>query len=186
MGKDVLTMNLLATVVGMLAVALFVFSYQLKSRRNIILCNTISRVLYVAQYCLLGAFEGALLDGTAFFISLLCYDRDMPFIKKHVLLFILLSNVVIIGIGMVSYKDIFSLLPILGVIFEILALWLKKERNIRIISLLAAPFWLAYNLLYGAYGSAVGNVITIISLLVALFRYDILGKEHSKGNYLQK
>jgi len=85
--------------------------------------------------------------------------------------------------GMLTYQNVFSLLPILGVIFETLALWLKKERSIRFVSLLGAPFWLAYNLLNMAYGSAVGNVITLVSITIAIVRYDILGQKrelHSK------
>lgn len=58
-----------------------------------------------------------------------------------------------------------------------LALWLRKERNIRTASLLGAPFWLIYNLRNCAYGSAVGNVITFLSIAVAIVRYDLLKKE---------
>ena len=43
-------------IIGILAVAAFLFSYQQKKRTNIILFNVISRVLYIIQYCLLGAF----------------------------------------------------------------------------------------------------------------------------------
>ena len=50
------------------------------------------------------------------------------------------------------------------------------ERAIRIVSLFAAPFWLVYNALALAYGSAIGNAITIVSITVAIIRYDILKK----------
>ena len=87
-------MNVLATVLGLLAVAMFVASYQLKSGRAIIFFNAGSRVLYVIQYILLGA-----------------------------------------------------------------------------------PFWLVYNMLSAAYGSALGNVITLVSITVAIIRYGVLKKE---------
>ena len=181
MQLGVLKMELLATILGLLAVAMFVLSYQLKSRRNIILTNAGSRVLYVAQYILLGAFEGALLDVVALFVSLFYKARDKAFMKKHPVLTLIATNAVIFALGMLTYKDIFSLLPILGVIFETLGLWLKNEKHIRIVSLLGAPFWLAYNILCRAYGSSIGNVITLISILVAIVRYDILKKEKSKA-----
>lgn len=92
-------MVVFANVVGLMAVALFVLSYQFKNRRGIILCNASSRVLYVAQYFLLGA-----------------------------------------------------------------------------------PFWLVYNLLNGAYGSAVGNVITLVSITIALVRnYSAKHKKQHNG-----
>lgn len=167
-------MIIAGNILGLLAVAMFVLSYQMKSARNIIILNAGSRLLYIAQYVLLGAFEGALLDTIAFFVSLLCQRRDHKFIKKHFVLVVILSNVAIFAIGMLTYKNIFSFLPILGVIFETLALWMKKERTIRIISLFGAPFWLAYNILNYAYGSSIGNVITLISIGIAIVRYDIL------------
>ena len=93
----------------------------------------------------------------------------------------MLANLAIVAFGMLTYKNIFSLLPILGVIFETLALWLKKESNIRVVSLLGAPFWLAYNMVSGAYGSAVGNVITLVSITLAIVRYDVLKREGKKN-----
>ena len=174
-------MNLLATIVGLLAVALFVFSYQLKRRRPLIFCNAASRLLYVIQYLLLGAFDGAILDSAAFFISLLCGEREKGLVKKHFWLLFTLSNAVILGLGVLTYKNVISLFAILGVFFELLALWLKKEKNIRILSIIAAPCWLVYNLLSGAYGSAVGNVITIVSILVAILRHDIKKRSARNG-----
>ena len=166
-----------ATVLGLLAVALFVLSYQIKSRKRLIAVNAASRILYVVQYLLLGAMEGALLDVVAFLVSLLCHKRDQKWIQKHVLFVIIASNLAIVGVGMISYQNLYSLLPILGVIFETLALWFRRERHIRVFSLVGAPFWLAYNLYSAAYGSAIGNVITLVSISVAILRYDILKRE---------
>ena len=174
-------MKILATVVGFCAVATFVLSYQMKSRRGILVLNAGSRVLYVLQYILLGAFEGALLDVVAFLVSLVCAKSDSRFVKKHFHLTIILTNAAIIGFGLIVYQNVFSLLPILGVIFETLALWLKKERSIRAVSLLGAPFWLAYNLICFAYASALGNVFTLVSVAVAIWRYDILKKEKKQA-----
>ena len=78
-------MEIWANVIGVIAVVLFVLSYQIKNRRGIIVCNAASRVLFVVQYLMLGAFAGALLDVVAFFVSLLCYSRNKGFIKKHTL-----------------------------------------------------------------------------------------------------
>ena len=172
-------MNILATVFGFFAVLMFVISYQLKKRKSIIIFNAGSRILYILQYIFLGAFEGALLDIVAFSVSLLCSKRDSKFIKKHFILTVILANVFIVVVGLTAYKNIFSLLPILGVIFETLALWLRKEKNIRIVSFLGAPFWLAYNVICGAYASALGNIFTLVSIAIAIIRYDILKKEEA-------
>ena len=174
-------MPILANILGLCAVALFVFSYQMKTRRAIIALGAASRVLYVSQYILLGAFEGALLDVVAFFVSLLCGQAEKGFVKKHFVLTVVLSNVAIVAVGLLAYRDIFSLLPIFGVIFETLALWLKREWHIRLVSLLGAPFWMAFNLRCMAYGSVIGNAITLVSLTVAILRFDLLAHRASQG-----
>ena len=170
-------MQIIANIIGIAAMAMFVFSYQLKTRRAIIFFNAGSRVLYILQYILLGAFEGLVLDGVAFFVSLIAQQKDKVWVKKHLKLIIVGSNIFIVVMGLLCYQNIFSLLPIFGVLFETGALWLSKERQIRWFSLLGAPFWMAYNLLFTAYGSAIGNVMTIVSIGIAIVRYDILKRE---------
>ena len=82
----------------------------------------------------------------------------------------------ILAAGAASYRNVFSLFAIAGVLLETQALWFRRERSIRIVSVFAAPCWLAYNLINLALGSAIGNVITILSLGVALWRYDFRKK----------
>ena len=170
-------MEIFANIIGLCAVVLFVLSYQMKARRGIILCNAASRVFYVTQYILLGAFEGAVMDFVALLVSIVYKNRDKGFIKKHFLLTVILSNAVIIASGLFLYENVFSLLPILGVIFETMALYCKKERTILWVSLIAAPFWLAYNLLSSAYGSAIGSIIAIVSISIALIRQKKASKQ---------
>ena len=167
-------MILAANIIGIAAVVMFVLSYQFKTRNSIIFINAASRVFYVLQYILLGAFEGAIMDIAALLVSLFAQHRDKGWIKKHDAAAVVLSGVFVIVTGLLFYENIFSLLPIFGVLFETGALWLKKERSIRFVSFFGAPFWLAYNLVSAAYGSAAGNIITMVSIGIAIIRYDIL------------
>ena len=169
-------MKILANIIGLAAVAMFVLSYQLKTRRNIILFNAGSRVLYVLQYILLGAFEGAVLDVSGFLVSLLAQNKDRGLLKRHPILTVLGGNLLILAMGLAVYQNVFSLLPIAGVMLETGALWMSREKHIRFLSFFAAPFWLVYNLLFAAYGSAAGNVLAIVSIALAIFRYDIKRK----------
>ena len=167
-------MKIIANVIGIAAVLLFVLSYQFKTRRGIILFNAGSRILYVLQYVLLGAFEGAILDIVALLVTVVSQKKEWGWLKKHPKLTIIAANLFVVGIGLVFYQNVFSLLPIAGVLFETGALWLNKEKAIRIVSFFGAPCWLAYNLIFSAYGSAAGNIMTMISISIAILRYDIL------------
>ena len=169
-------MEIIANILGIAAVVFFVLSYQFKKNSNIILCNALSRVLYVSQYFLLGAYEGAWLDITAFLISVFCYLQSRKNARKNLVVLIVLSNLMIVAVGLISYRNIFSILPILGVVFETQALYLKSVNKILLMSLFGAPFWLIYNFASEAYGSCIGDVLSMVSIGIAMIRYDVLPK----------
>ena len=68
------------------------------------------------------------------------------------------------------------LAQIIGVILHTTAFWITEEKTIRKISFLGSPFWLVYNLASRAYGSAIGDMLTMVSIGVAIYRYDIRRK----------
>ncbi len=171
---------IIANIIGVLAVVLFVLSYQRKTRRGIILCNILSRGLYVVQYLLLGAFEGAVLDILGMGVSLLAQKKDTPAIKRYLPAVIITTDIVVVAVGLCLYENIFSLLPICGVLLHTGAFWMTKERRIRAVSFLGSPFWFVYNLVSHAYGSAIGDAMTMVSIAVAIVRYDVLGREGKK------
>ena len=167
-------MKLIPQIIGLLAVATFLLSYQQKKRKNIILLNVISRCLYILQYLLLGAFAGAVLDILGAVASVVAGKKHTGFIKKHLLLTILLMDGLIIGVGITialinkSWLDLFSLV---GVLLHTGAFWMNSEKIIRRISLAGSPFWFVYNLLSRAYGSALGDLLTMASILLAMYRH---------------
>lgn len=165
-------MNILAFIVGFTAVIFFLLSYQQRKRQNIIIFNATSRILYIIQYILLSAYEGAALDLAGIVSSLLAQKKNKPFIKKHTKLLVVCVNLVIIIIGLLLYKNIFSLLPIFGILLHTSAFWLDDEKRIRQVSFLGSPFWFVYNFVSGAYGSCIGDFLSMVSIAIAMVRYD--------------
>ncbi len=163
----------------MLAVPLFVLSYQQKTRRGIILCNVVSRALYVLPYLLLGAFSGAVLDVLGMGASSL-RKKDAPRIRAHLAIVILVTDVIMVAVVLLLYENPYSLLPIFGMLLHTGAFWLTRESTIRRLFFLGSPFWLVCNIAGRAYGSAVGDALTMVSVAVAMIRYDRLGRKSEK------
>ena len=167
-------MDIIPQIIGLLAVGTFLLSYQQKKRSNIILFNTVSRCLYILQYVLLGAFSGAVLDVLGAISSVIAGRKHKGFIKKHTKATLICMNSCIIVPGLLiafankSWLDLFSLT---GVLMHTSAFWISNEKIIRRVSLLGSPFWFVYNLLSRAYGSAVGDVLTMCSIIIAMIRY---------------
>ena len=169
-------MTKISFIVVICAVCLYLFGYLQKKRRNIIILNLSSRILYIVQYILLGAFEGALLDVCGSASSVLAQNKERRIIKRHFIVFFVGVNIAIVAIGLLLYVNIFSLFPIIGVLFHTSAFWIDDEKWIRRVSLLGCPFWLIYNFVSGAYGSCIGDVLSMVSIGIAMIRYDVLPK----------
>ena len=149
--------------------------FQLKSAKRIIACKFFSNILYVLQYVLLGAWIGAAMDAAGTLTAGLGYYRDKPRMQRHRILLLILTSVGITVIGILLYEAPYSLLALAGVLLESAAIWMKREKGIRIVSLMAVPCWLSYNVICGAYGSVIGNVLGAVSIVTALIRHRRTG-----------
>ena len=74
--------------------------------------------------------------------------------------------------GIFTWQNAWDLLPIAGSILSTVALWMKKEKNIRLISLTVGPCWLIYNLVKGAWSGALNEVLAMTSIVIGLLRND--------------
>ena len=166
-------MKLLPQIFGILAVITFLLSYQQKNRRNILALNAISRVFYIIQYIMLGAYAGATLDVLGTVSSIAAGNKENRFINKRLKIVVITINLFILLVGLLFYKNTYSIFPIIGVLLHTNALWISNEKKIRRVSFLGSPFWLMYNLASSAYGSAIGDILTMVSIGIAICRHDI-------------
>lgn len=166
-------MQTISLIIGLTAVVFYLLGYLQKKRKNIIALNVTSRLLYILQYILLGAFEGAALDVAGTVSSVLAGKKNSGFLKKHTKLIFSTVNIIIIAVGLSLYKNVFSLLPIAGVLLHTVAFWIDDEKIIRRVSMAGSPFWLVYNFVSKAYGSFVGDILSMVSIGISMYRYDI-------------
>ncbi len=169
-------MNIAGQIVGVFAVLTFVLSYQFKKRKHILVVNATSSVLYVLQYILLRAYEGAAIDVLSTFSIFTAGAKDKKPLKGHTVIALTAFNLAIVVVGLILYKDIFSLFPIVGAILQTTAFWINDEKIIRLVSFGGGSFWLVYNCTSEAYGAVVGSILTLISIATAIYRYDIKNK----------
>lgn len=165
---------IVSQIIGLAAVGLYLLSYQLKKRKQIVWVTCISNALYVLQYMLLGAFSGAVMDFLSTVSSFLAAKKnDNPF--KRYTKWLALSNMLVIAtVGLATaffQKEWIELLPIAGALFQTGGLWFDDEQTIRWFGLCSAPFWLIYNFISQAYGASLGSVCAIISIIISLARY---------------
>ncbi len=173
-------MNTAALIVGLFAVALYVLSYLQKNRGAILTLGVTSRLLYVVQYLLLGAYAGAVLDVLGAGSGALAQQTDKGFVKKHKAAIFITVNLITVAVGVGLFLrsgQVVDFLPLAGILLQTDALWLKKEKYIRIVSIIGCPFWFSYNIITGAYSSCIGDTLSFLALASSIIRYDLLGKK---------
>ena len=167
-------MVIASQIIGFTAVGLYLLSYQLKKRKQIVWVTCASNALYVLQYLLLGAFSGAVMDIMSTISSFFAAKKnDAPF-SRYARILAWSNLIVIAAVGLISafiQREWIELLPIAGALFQTGGLWCDKEQTIRKFGLCSAPFWLIYNYISKAYGPALGSLIAIISIIISMIRY---------------
>ena len=163
---------IISQIIGIAAVALYLLSFQLKKRGQIVGVTCLSYLFYVTQYLMLGAFSGAILDILSAGLSF-CASKKTA-LGRFAKWAAVSGLGAIVAAGLViTYlqRDPIELLPIAGAGLQAGGLWFNKEQTIRWFGLAGAPFWLVYNFMSQAYGAAVGAALTIVSTTVALARF---------------
>ena len=171
---------IISQIIGLAAVGLYLLSYQLKKRKQIVWTTFFSNALYVLQYILLKAFSGAVMDALCAVGSFFAGKKHMPKLKPYIK-WIATANLVVIATAGVSIaiaqRDIVELLPVVGALLQTGGLFCEDEQNIRKFGLCGTPFWLVYNFISQAYGAALGSVLIIVSAVTAMIRYRKKEKE---------
>lgn len=142
-------------ILGALVFLLNIYGNTKLSTKKVYIYNGICNGLSVIQYCLLGAWSGAL-------CCIIAVVRNIVFskFKKNVPVYILLIYIVLVIL--LNYKIVngpLDVIPIINIIVYAIALWTKKIMNIKVIGLLTCIDGVFYDFINGAYVSVLNQVI---------------------------
>ena len=172
-------MNILPHILGYAGVLCLVLSFQANQKKNIMIMQVIGRVLFIGQYILLSAFEGAAQSAVCMVCALFFMNRDC--VDKRNIKWLVLINLLAVCFTILWWKSWFSLFAMIGAILQNIAFAMKKPRVVRILTLVCLPFWFTYNFSSRSYASMTSDGLTLISVLTGIVRFDILKqKENAK------
>ena len=170
-------MALAAQIIGFLGLFLSIVAFQFKKHQNIVLLKLSSELVFSIQYILLGAWTGAVLD----FISVIRNFLFYKFVKKDISTtpVIIIFGLFVVITGIVTFDGFISLLPIGSKLLTTVSYGMKKEKWLRLITLPSCILWIIYNLFVGSWAAALTDAITLISILIAIFKFDCKGVQQS-------
>lgn len=171
-------MDFLTQIVGILAFIFFILSIQLKNKGKLLLFQLLANLFYALQYILLNVMVAGSMNILSVFRCFLLYLYDKK--KKNppkIILYIFI--LIILTIGIITYDNYLSIIPICITLLYTISTWQDDMKSIRILFVIAAIFWIIYNLSVGAYTALIGNVFELTSGIISIIRYR--QKKNKKG-----
>ena len=164
-------MDFLIQLIGFVGLATSILAFQFKKHRGIVLCKMSSELIFALQYILLGAWTAAVLDG----LSVIRNSLYTYFVKRgrSTLPVIIGFGLFVVVTGIVAFDGWLSLLPIAAKLLTTISYGMKNERLLRFITLPSCIMWSIYNLQVGSLGGALGDTLTLVSLLIGIYKFDI-------------
>lgn len=160
--------NILIYTMGIIALICFASSFQTKKRSVLLILQTISLVLFMGQYLLLGAYTGLILEVVCIVRNFTYYFRNKTkYLNTIVTPLIFIIAAVVVGLFTLD-GNWYCVIPVIANILQTIGLDMKSERNNRIFFLLASPLWLVYNVLTNTVFGVVTEIMNIISIIVSI------------------
>lgn len=173
-------MQILIQAIGFLGMLANILSFQFKKHKNILLFRSINEGLFILQYFLLGAFSGA-------YLNIVGCVRNIIFTKqveknKSTKITTIIFCVLFTAFGIVTFDGIKSVMLILAKVLSTVAYGNKNTTIIRVVSFFTHVSYLFYNVAVFSLAGALSDAFLLVSLVIAITRFDILPKIKSKNN----
>ena len=177
--------EIIAQIIGIFAAAMNILSYQCKAKNKIIFMQLFGSLLFTANYLMLGAVVGGLMNGLAVLRAIAFLYKDKwhlnekalvgSFIAAFVASYVLAFTV--FGVEPILKNFIIELLPVIGMCSVTVSFNMKNATAVRIIGItLSSPGWLVYNVCSGSIGAILCEVFSLASLAIGIIRHDIKRK----------
>ncbi len=166
-------MIILAQIIAVIAFILEVLGNTKNKKINILIYHTISNVLFSISYFLLGAdaLSAAYLLGLAALrnIVFLYYESKG---KQTPIIWLIIYSIVAIIATAISYKDIYSLVPVVASLVYSYSIWQDNLTIFRVVTIFIGIMWVSYDIIVGAFATAGSDAIKAMSAFLTILKYN--------------
>ncbi len=169
--------DIMGQIVGIVAAAAAILSFQMKNNRHLYMAQGISGLLFAVNYIILGSYTAAVINFINLFRGGFLASGER-FRKKR---YMFLIEAMYIAAFIFTYSGVMSLLITLVQLTATVFFWMNNGKLIRLSQLvISSPVWLANNIMAGTIGGVITEVVNIISIFVSFVRYGFDGFEKAK------
>lgn len=181
-------MTVITQIIGIIAMAFNILSFQGKRQKDIIALQLIGSVLFTVHFFMLKAYTGGLMNAIGIIRAIVFLKKDffksdnvwwlIGFETVYALSYMLTFTV--FGKEATPINFLIEIFPIIGSTATTLAFRSKTAKSTRLLGLISSPSWLIYNIIVVSVGAICCEAISLISIIVALFRFDSKAKKENK------
>ncbi len=168
----------IAQFFGLLVTAGVIITLQLKKKKQMLVVSVIVNALSAANILLLDGFNSGVMVCLVAVLQLFMSiwhekkNTESGLVEKIVFLVLYVAG------GLMGYNTPLDLLSTAAAVFYMLAVFQKKEQNIRLMLLANLSIWTVYHSILGS-TAVFAQIAGIISSLIALYRYRNTAKNQN-------
>lgn len=162
----------IAQIFGTFGIIFSVLSMQMKDKKNIMIMFIGLNISCALNFFFLGSITGCFINTFGAIETFINYKFDSK--NKSIPIYIISIYVIVnLILGFISYKNIIDLLPIINSLIFVTSVCAQKESIIRKIMFVNQSIWLIFDILTKSYTLTICSVLTLISIIISIIRYDI-------------
>lgn len=165
---------LLIQGIGAIGYTALALSYYRKKKIDILFMQIIAYIFFSIHYYLLDAITGTMCNLLGLIAITFIYLVEKKKDLKRRNIFILGIIPILVLIALLTYENMYSILPIFASVLSLISFLTDEENTIRGIGIISAISWLIYAIIYKSYVAIVFEIITVVATLVAFIKYKII------------
>ena len=161
--------NLIIQLIGVIAYAILAFSYFKKKKKDILFIQIFSTIAFAIHYYLLGGVTATVCNLISLLIIIIIYifEKNNRNSKK---ILVLSTIPLLVLIALFTYKNIFSIFPIIASSIVLISFIISNEDVIRISGIISALCWIIYAIIYKSYAGIIFEAFSMFSTSIAFVK----------------
>ena len=163
------TSYIISQICVVVAMILLGITYLVKDKKIVLILAILFASLYGVQYLLLNAISGFLMNIVSIIRNIWFYINVKKKKKNNIIVLISLSVIAIV-FGLMSFKDIFSLLPIIATILYTYSIWQDEIKIYRWLAIPTSISWIIYNTYTNSIFAIISESILLIIEIIGIVK----------------
>ena len=165
----------ISQVAGFIAFILSLIAYHRKKKNKIFQTMMVANVLDIIHYILLGAYSGCITKVIALVRNEIIIVKEKHKKFNNNITLIALFIIYLVS-GILTYKNIYSILPILAAMIYLYFVWNGNELKVKKCAFYCYFLWLIYNICVFSIAGITSNIVSIISTFIAVYNEKRVNK----------